>query len=124
MLQSIDLTKKSDEELVELLKHREELMRLRALEIVHAKITGKVKSSKQAQQELIDKLRALPKAAVRILNTKDMVTLRMALVIIIAITDDEFKNSFRKAGGLRPVAKLLSLPGSTSPSHSAFTDLI
>lgn len=60
---------------------------------------------------MLDKLRQDPTASVRVLNTKDMDTLRLALVVIIAVTDDDFKHTFRKAGGLRPIAKLLALPG-------------
>lgn len=63
MLQAIDLTKKSDDDLIELLKHREELMRFRALEVVHAKVTGRARISRQAQQELIGARRCGGRAA-------------------------------------------------------------
>lgn len=69
-----------------------------------------VRANNNLPDSSAEKLRDNTKALVRVLNTKDMEPLRMCLIILIAISNDQFKHDFRKSGGLRPIAKLLSLP--------------
>jgi len=103
-LKEITIENKTDEDLIKLLTDREELMRGRALELLYEKL------SKSRSASLISLLRANAKSLVRSLNTKILDVLRMSLLIIQYIIDDKFKNEFREAGGIRPLANLLCLP--------------
>ena len=79
------LDNKSDDELINLLKHQEELMRGRALELLYEKVL-KVAVG-QESESLLEKLREQPKALVRTLNTKIVDSLRMTITILVQVMD-------------------------------------
>lgn len=66
-------------------------MRFRALELVHDKVSGRARISKQEQQDFIDLLKHYPASIVGALHTKDMSALKRAMNIVIAVNDGTVK---------------------------------
>jgi len=104
VLETITLENKTDIELIDLLKHREELMRGHALQLLFKKVTS------NPTDRLLIELRNNVQALVRTLSTKEAESLMMTLDLYNAIMDDDFKVKFREAGGMRNLAKLLLMP--------------
>lgn len=131
-LAAINLESKSDEDILELMAHREENMRVKALNIIHDRLRGPNAGTKQQQLELSNKIRLSPKSLVAALETKNTKVLHKAIIVLFTVTNgmseitlffrvssfflsffnvlDEFKLKFPKAKGFLPLSNCLSLP--------------
>lgn len=109
-LAAINLEAKSDDDVLELMVHREENMRVKALNIIHDRLRGPNAGTKQQQQELMNKIRLSPKSLVAALNTKNTKVLHKAIIVIFTVTNEDFKVKFPKNGGFGPLSNCLSLP--------------
>eukprot|EP01124_Arcella_intermedia_P012376 TRINITY_DN18734_c0_g1_i1.p1 TRINITY_DN18734_c0_g1~~TRINITY_DN18734_c0_g1_i1.p1 ORF type:complete len:1224 (-),score=317.96 TRINITY_DN18734_c0_g1_i1:12-3683(-) len=105
--QEITLDNKTDDELIDLLNHNEELMRARALALIQKKIIDGVHSS-----DFVEKLkRQLPHIVKTLSTCKEPEVLLSSLIILKEVLNEEdVKNKFRDAGGMRPLGKLLLMP--------------
>jgi len=104
---SISLEERSDDEVIAVLKHRDEIMRAKSIVILESRLTNP--SDAQNQADLSDKLRTQPRLIIGMFNTDDVAVLTKALAILSEIIDEKFGKILRQTGGIPVICRLLRL---------------
>lgn len=118
--QSISLDNKSDDHVIPVLKHRDEIMRKKAIIIVEDRLRN-TNAEPSRVADLSDKLRAEPRLLVAMFNTEDKEALTKAMAIICVILDDGLSEKLRQTGGIPSILKLAANRwGETEEEFSQF----
>eukprot|EP01127_Copromyxa_protea_P018403 TRINITY_DN5799_c0_g1_i1.p1 TRINITY_DN5799_c0_g1~~TRINITY_DN5799_c0_g1_i1.p1 ORF type:complete len:1179 (-),score=337.75 TRINITY_DN5799_c0_g1_i1:85-3459(-) len=108
-IEKVTLEDKPDEEVLALMKHREEDMRAKAVAEIDARLRGP-DANPAAVAGLKAKLQSDPRLLVASLNSEKASTLTTALLIIASIMNDEVAEKIRQVGGIHEIVKLHNLP--------------
>eukprot|EP01125_Pyxidicula_operculata_P006982 TRINITY_DN238_c0_g1_i1.p1 TRINITY_DN238_c0_g1~~TRINITY_DN238_c0_g1_i1.p1 ORF type:complete len:1148 (+),score=348.90 TRINITY_DN238_c0_g1_i1:62-3505(+) len=131
VLYAVSLDGKSNEELTEMLLHREEMMRERAINILHDRLIAIIRENPGSNEyrEMLDSFQNNPKSLFVALKTKKFKTLEKAVGIIKNVMQDTDKlesivREIKQNGEMKNLTKLLSLPYTHPTNDELVIDIL
>eukprot|EP01125_Pyxidicula_operculata_P020304 TRINITY_DN7490_c0_g2_i1.p1 TRINITY_DN7490_c0_g2~~TRINITY_DN7490_c0_g2_i1.p1 ORF type:complete len:1205 (-),score=365.63 TRINITY_DN7490_c0_g2_i1:30-3644(-) len=107
--QKLKLEDKTDDEVIVVLKHRDLLMKSRAVAILEERL--RKEKSEEETRELVTKLRRAARLVVAALDAEDAETIVKVLYIFATIMSEQFSEIVRQVGGITTISKVLGTYG-------------